>query len=282
MAVATPHTQRDPADDLPPPLRAQRADDGGVYTRRPEHIEAIQEVLLLPRATLLARAQIKRRDAPGYIPSEVLIHLLRRSTQESSEQLFEQLYSIILKRVENLCRSARTRVSGGATGESVIGERLRQLVVDGFVALVAKDRQGYELKLDYLEISFDQYIARRRMTARRSIRRRESRTDQIEPPAVDGYVDPAIERALAEVQGHHVTEEDSLISRIDLVEAIAQLPEKERTVTILYLQDIPIGTNKLGVESISSILNCDPKTVRKYKTSAQLRLKHVLNAGKQS
>jgi RNA polymerase sigma factor (sigma-70 family) len=259
-------------------LRAQKGEGGPIYTRRPEIEASIREALALPRETLLERALIKRRDAEGYLASEVLVHLLRNTKRQNTTFLFDRLYNILLKRIEILCGSGRESFTGKQQ-ESAISVRLRESVIDAVVLLISKDRESYSPKLDYLEVSFDQYIARRKADARRSIRRREGRTDQIEPPSADGYVDPAIEKALSNVKGAGLSESDSLNARIDLAEAIAQLPEKERTVIILKMQDMPIQSDKEGVDSMSSVLGCDPKTVRNRLKRAHGRLQELLDWG---
>lgn len=273
MTSAPPNAQP-PRQHTLPPLRAHRGDDGPVYTRRPEIEKAIYEALTLPREILLSRALIRRRDAPGYVPSEVLIHFLRCTKNENSEQFFERLCAILIERIEALCRSGRS--SADARSDNVASERVRQGVVDIFIMLVSKDREDYDSKLDYMEVSFDQYIARRRLDARKSVGRREGRTDPIESPTADGYIDPAVEKALLDAKGADFSENGSLDARIDLAAAIAQLPEKERTVIILKLKDLDIESKEPGVDTISSLLGCDPKTVRTRLKSAHARLRAIL------
>lgn len=277
MTSASPHLNPSQNEPLPR-LRARRGEQGPLYKRRPEIETAIHAALFLPRDTMLARALILRRDAPGYIPSEVLVHCLRRTKTENSTQFFDRLYDILIQRIEALCRSRRQ----SAGSESIARERIRESVVDDFIFRVAKDREDYYAPLDYLEISFDQHIARRRLDARKSVGRRESRTDAIAPPTADGYTDPAIEQALSDTQGHGLSEKDRLDARIDLAAAIAQLPEKERTVIILDMQDIQIESKNPEIESISSLLDCHPKTVRNRLSRGKALLREILESGDRS
>ena len=91
--------------------------------------------------------------------------------------------------------------------------------------------------------------------------------------------DPAVEKALLDAKGADFSENGSLDARLDLAAAIAQLPEKERTVIILKLKDLDIESKEPGVDTISSLLGCDPKTVRTRLKSAHARLRAILEPG---
>src|SRR3954454_23117683 len=80
------------------PLRKRTLDE--TPYKRDSKVEALLAKLeLLPRAELVARCQIADRSDPGYVPSECLMHFVRATRQDNSDQHFERLYKILLSRV---------------------------------------------------------------------------------------------------------------------------------------------------------------------------------------
>ena len=66
------------------PLRKKRLRTEELYTRIPEIEGKLVELEGLSRDDLLARIQIRRRDDPGYIPSECLLYFVRASRADMS------------------------------------------------------------------------------------------------------------------------------------------------------------------------------------------------------
>lgn len=66
------------------PLRKKRLRTEELYTRVPEIEAKLVELEGLSRDDLLACIQIRRRDDPGYIPSECLLYFVRASRADNS------------------------------------------------------------------------------------------------------------------------------------------------------------------------------------------------------
>jgi hypothetical protein len=86
---------------LPPPL-TKRLPDGTLYLR-PAEIEAtLVQVLDLSRDQVIGALSIRDRSDPMYIPSECLLHLLRRTRWDNRETYFEQLYKALMDRIDRV------------------------------------------------------------------------------------------------------------------------------------------------------------------------------------
>ena len=79
-------------------LRKLRED--GVAYSRPEAIDvSIDELLAVPRDELVRRSRITDRRHPEYIPSECLLHFIRRSRANNTDRLFQELFRTLRQRV---------------------------------------------------------------------------------------------------------------------------------------------------------------------------------------
>ena len=87
------------------PLR-RMGKDGTPYTRAPE-IEALIKKLesVEPTVRILQFDGISRRR-PEYVPTEVLVYLLRRAWAAGDHAKFEKIFRILLSRVEKSLNSA--------------------------------------------------------------------------------------------------------------------------------------------------------------------------------
>lgn len=77
------------------PLRKKRLRTEELYTRIPEIEGKLVELEGVSRDDLLARIQIRRRDDPGYIPSECLLYFVRASRADNSTAGFDRLYKVL-------------------------------------------------------------------------------------------------------------------------------------------------------------------------------------------
>ena len=77
------------------PLRKKRLRTEELYTRIPEIEAKLVELEGVSRDDLLARIQIRRRDDPGYIPSECLLYFVRASRADNSTAGFDRLYKVL-------------------------------------------------------------------------------------------------------------------------------------------------------------------------------------------
>jgi hypothetical protein len=59
-----------------------------LYLRRPEVESALHVLLSLPRSQFAARCNVTDQTDAGYLPSECLLHVVRESRSDSSDEHF--------------------------------------------------------------------------------------------------------------------------------------------------------------------------------------------------
>lgn len=89
------------------PLRKKRLRTEELYTRIPEIEAKLVELEGVSRDDLLARIQIRRRDDPGYIPSECLLYFVRASRADNSTAGFDRLYKVLAVEESLMANSRR-------------------------------------------------------------------------------------------------------------------------------------------------------------------------------
>ena len=152
-----------------PPLR-KRTKGGELYSRPPEIEEAILETLALPFEDFMERARNRNRRHPEYVPSEVLVHRIRATRYNNSDDQFNALFSVLFERVNRSCPRSVIRADGGM-GEVGSLMDVTEYVIDRFVTFILKDRDKYEEKLDIFEARFDRAVRMLRKGAFRRVLR---------------------------------------------------------------------------------------------------------------
>lgn len=136
-----------------PPLR-NRTLDGAFYTR-PQDIEALLAGLVcMPEEEVLARAAIRRRFAPGWLPGECLVHMMRRSGRRKDQRSYNKWCRLLLDRIRAQLLQWRTEETAQACEIAVADYGL-----DRFVRLLGPDLADYNMSLDIYEARFDLALA---------------------------------------------------------------------------------------------------------------------------
>ena len=256
-----------------PPLR-KRTEEGVLYARPVEIEKIIAGTIELPFEEFITRAKHKNRNHPDYLPSEVLVHRIRETRYNNTDEQFNALYSELYKRVIRSCASAVTR-AGGETRE--IGKLLdvREFVIERFVTLVVKDRGSYIEKLDIFEVRFDRAVMMLRKSAFRKMSQRDNPIGPLEYDE-SGDVPLDVEESLALLNPRLMTPEEEVTYRFKVRRAIDSLPEMERRVIDMLEAGIAIESNNPVEPSIAGVLGCTPKTVRNRRDRAVQRIRETL------
>ena len=256
-----------------PPLR-KRTKEGTLYTRRPVIEEYILETLDLPFPAFMERARRWTRGGPDYVPSEVLVHRIRATRDEDTDDEFNDLYLLLTERIRRTCPRAEFH-----EGERIseIGEMvdIREVVLERFVTLILKDRECYEENLDIFEAVFDRAVMRLRYDAFRRVYRRDRPLTPLEDDEGDEVPDD-VEDSLAVPNPQSMTPEEEVIYRIQVRRAIDTLPDIERRVVDMLEAGVPIESNDPNTLSIAGALGCTPKTVRNRRDRARRRIRERL------
>ena len=256
-----------------PPLR-KRTKEGKLYSRPPETEEAILETLKLPFDDFMERAKRKNRKHPAYLPSEVLVHRIRATRYNNSDDQFNALYTVLCERISQSCPRSVIRVHGG-NGEVGNLMDVREHVVNRFVTLILKDRDTYAEGLDIFEFRFDRAVRVLRQDAFRRILRREKPLSPLEYDE-SGDIPDDVEEYSALLNAPSMTPEEEITYRFQIRRAIDSLPEMERRVMDMLEAEIPIESKNSDEPSIAGLLGCTPKTVRNRRDRAVQRIRETL------
>lgn len=256
-----------------PPLR-KRTQGGELYSRPPEIEEAILETLALPFEDFVERAQNRNRGHPEYVPSEVLVHRIRVTRYNNSDDQFNALYSVLSERINRSCPRSVTRVEGGIGKVGSLMD-VAEYVMERFVTFILKDRDEYEEKLDIFEARFDRAVRLLRKSAFRRVLRHEKPLTSLEYE-LSGDVPDDVEEYSALLKGSSMTPEEEITYRFQIRGAIDSLPETERRVIDMLEAELPIESKNADEPSISGLLGCTPKTVRNRRDRAIQRIRETL------
>lgn len=248
--------------------------DGTPYTRMDEVERLLAALAQLPFDDILERCAITSRRDPGYLPPECLVHLMRSTRLDNRDTRFNRLFELLQQRLARaLPRSERRQSEDHVVVDAAVSD-INDVALDRFRLLVTLDRQGDD-KLDFYEVHFDEAVALLRLSARKRITRRAARETEL---AIDENVElsPAIERAA----GSLAVADDIIFSdpivRPRLLAAIETLPTEQKEIVTMMMRNIPSESKDPAISTISSILGCDPRTVRYRRDRAVEKLRRAL------
>lgn len=261
-------------------LRKHRG-DGRSYERRADTTAALLQLESLSQEQLVQRAKIREKVDPLYLSSECLLHRIRQSKRDNSDRFFESLFRILMARVESAAtlRSEIYRLPNGRIAITAFGTKVRDYVVDRFLARLIADRDGYDERLDYFEVNFSHAIASLRATAKKKAADEEKRSQPLSSDD-DEDVSAEVEKAAGTFDPFDASKIDDGNYRFRLFAAIKKLPEKERHVVALLFKEYPIESSDPDKPSICKILGCVEKTVRNRRDRAFEKLTTALSEEK--
>lgn len=241
------------------PLR-KRTTTGSVYTRPPEIEAAIDEALALDAATRLVRAEILDRKAPGFLPKEVLVYLIRDAKRVDDQATLSKAFTILARRCEDVLRHQVP--DGHPNAVDIRADALSELG-----KLVAEDETGTDpYRLDFFEVRFESaFVALRMSIARRYLRRRKREVVAADP---DDPVRKPIEEAL-EVDG----EQEPTVLRKEQAALFDRLPPEDRKLLFLrFGNEIKVESNNPEEATLSTIYGVEGRTIRNRIHAALARL----------
>lgn len=247
------------------PLRKKRLRTEELYTRIPEIEAKLVELEGLSRDDLLARVQIRRRDDPGYVPSECLVYFVRASRADNSTAGFDQLYKVLAERV--LRSLPRAESADGATA-SLTKSVIRDKVFGRLAELLSADRNEYSEKLDYFEVRFDGALVSLRRDAQEQAWRDENRATSLEYNDETGELSEEVERAAGSFDWSSDSEVNGSDYRFRLDAAIDALPEEQIRIIEMLRKGVPIDSKEASAVTIAKVLGKSEKTIRTYRDKA--------------
>ena len=255
------------------PLR-KRTKEGTLYVRPLEIEQVIAETLEIPFEDFMKQAKQKKREHPDYLPSEVLVHRIRATRCNDTDDQFNALYTVLSERIRRSCPNSAIRADG-KTGEVGKLVDVREYVADRFVSLILKDRENYAEGLDIFEARFDRAVGLLRKDAFRKVSRQEKPLTSLEYDE-SGDIPDEVEEYFPLLNPRLMTPEEEITYRFQVRRAIDSLPEMERRVIDMLEAGIPIETSTPDQPSIAGVLGCTPKTVRNRRDRAVQKLRETL------
>lgn len=244
--------------------------DGRPYTREADVEVSLGTLRDLSLDELIERCRIDSPATAGFVKSECLVHLLRERSRDNRDARFNQLYRCLLKRVAKALPRAERQDGDKVLIDAAISEA-NDAATARFEVIVSLDRQGGK-HLDFFEVHFDQAMARLRRSARRPSARNAQREFAIEHDPETGELPTSIERAA----GSFDEQDENLfldpLFRPRLLAAIDSLPTEQKEVITMLMRH-------MDQQSIATILDCDPRTVRYRRDRAVIQIREFLGVG---
>lgn len=256
------------------PLRKCK-EDGALYQRDAAIEARLAQLAELPRSDALKLCGIRQRGHPDYVPSECLLHLVRACRHDNKNDYFDRLYGLLFERV---VRALPRAVGGNGRSESATITKIREYVLDRFVAHIVADRSEYNESLDYFEVRFDSALVSLKLSGRKKAWREENRSQPIEIDAETGELPPEIEQAAGTFDPLAPAEMLDEAYRLRLQAAIDTLPEEQIRIVTMLRKEIPIESEDPNVMTIARTLGRTPKTIRKYRNQAFAALRTILRS----
>jgi DNA-directed RNA polymerase specialized sigma24 family protein len=249
------------------PLKRRKV-DGSRYERPPAIEDWLSKLDVVGAAKRLAMFEEGSRKSPGYVPSEVVLHYLRRAWAEGTQEDFKRLFDAIMRRVGRSLYSAIPDVSSGDAKD------VRDEIMGRFAERIAEDCHGGGDLLDFFEVHFDEAFFAFRCSALRQLRPKSVDLVPLETDkGGDTEISSEVEVAASEFWGSSPENMDDPSFRSAFFSAIDDLPDDQKQVVGLLLQGFPIDSKDEGVVTIARILQCDERTVRNRRDRAFKKLK---------
>lgn len=260
-----------------PPLTKQKP-DGTIYSRRADVEGSLERLVELPRSEVIAALKIRDARSDLYVQSECVVHLIRAARNDNDQSYFAELYRELMRRIG----AVLPRVEGERSGlvENVHAADARDRVRDLFNERLSVDRTQPGSALDYFEVMFADAIAALRKTAMKRATRQAARSERIEADDETNEPSLAVEKAVGSLDLKQELLSEDPIYRSRVVAAIQALPDKQRRVIEMILQEMPIDSSDEGVLSIRKAIGVSSeKTVRNRRDAAFASIRKALEIG---
>lgn len=249
----------------------KKAKDCSLYKRPPEIEAKLEQLEGVEPTDRIRLFESSSRKHPDYMSSEVLIYFLRRAWANGKTGEFEQIFKLLMKRVEFSLHSV---IKDGCMERA---RDIREEILGRFAELIAEDCLGQSDRLDFYEIRFDMALVSFRVSVLRQIGPTADKTVPLASDECDNSdLAPEVEAAAASFLGGNLSKLDDPAFRSCLMAAIDELPDDQKQVIGLLLQDFPIDSKDPNTMTIARILGCTERTVRNRRDRALKTLKSAL------
>lgn len=248
----------------------KRSKKGKLYTRPPDIQAAIAVALAQDLETLEIRAAKPEPRDPQYLPSEVLVHLVRNAIHRDEDRAYNKLLIFLLRRcMINLYKHIRDEQGFDASfvRDEVIG-RLGELFGDD------AGEAGADA-LDFYEIRFNRAFSKLRI----DVVRAEAAKARSQEPLVeieDVPEDESDDAILAKLSQalRFIYDPKEHVEIVELCRAIDALPTEEREAIVLrYVYGYEVESTNPAEVTVATRCNVSGRTIRSRLAAALARLR---------
>lgn len=255
------------------PLRKVNRKTAVLYERPPEIELATAALIGLRGSELVRRAGITSQSDADYLRSECIVYLIRQRRLDHDPHAFQSLFKLLRQRMIRALPRPEW-------GEGSISGRLQDIqdhVLNRFNKYLCDDRVDYCTKLDYFECRFNDAIAKLLLTAKRDIRRRQPMMEGLTDDSESLVPTAEVEEAFAKLAGTSEEEIRERDCRLRALAVINHLPDDQRRVMEMLLNDMPMFSQDPDVVTIASTLRIAERTVRYRRDRAIEAIQAALN-----
>ena len=246
----------------------KRDKTGNLYVR-PHQVETqINTILTQNLSTLRNWLAVADHQAPDYLRSESLVHLIRDARRNSNDAIFNTVLPVLLVRCEAilLAKIPDNKLPNAADiREEVLGQFSELFAIDG-----TKEDQG---DLDYFECCFNHAFR----TFRIDLVRRELTYQQHFVPLdqADEVQSDSLHPRFSNIQEAlqiPATQESTVLKK-ELLNALNSLPPNEREAVVLhYLMDYDVESIDPKKRTVATICGVTGRTIRNRLSRAVAKL----------
>ena len=245
----------DESAEVIPPLRNRKVSDGTLYTRSDDVERLLAGLVALPEDEILSRAAITRRSAPGWLPGECLVFMMRRASRRRDRRAYDRWCTLVLARIR--ARMPYVPGTGPASSREL---EMADYGLNRFGSLLGPDLDGYNEKLDIYEAVFDLALANLRRDALRTVLPAKGEPTPVELGS-DPRLELEVERAKSgdDIFGHARENDEDF--RSTAWAAIDALPTEQNRILTMIREGVPPG-------EMAAILGLSPRTLLNHKNAA--------------
>ena len=249
---------------MPRPLQKCRA-DGTPYARPPVIDAAIEEAIALPAGTQVQRAAIVDQSAAGFVPTEVIIHLIRAGMRSGDRSTVNKLFEILATRCVKILWSCVPDSYPHAAD-------IRDDTLSELGQLIARDDRGTAPQmLDYYEIRFDDAIRKLSSAIARRYRRRAARE-----VAVAEAADPTPEHAEGACETQPQQEPTLLSKELFALFEKAEASDQE-LLALRFFNGMKVESTDTNETTLATHYSVSGRTIRNRLHAALARLAALEN-----
>lgn len=243
---------------------------GVPYTRFTDNQNILIALDVLSEADIVARCSLPKANN-GYVPTECVIHMLRRGLRANNMALTNPLFTQFMERLRRVIPLRESE-------ESFFRVQAYEQVQERLTTLFSKELSEYQERLDFFEIRFDGALARLLQDARKKASKEKRRKAPLENEET-GEIDPQVEHAAGAFNPFDPENISDEYYRSVLDKAMEELPTTQKRIIEMTRSNVLIDSQDPNVQTISKTLGLSEKTVRNQRNKAIVAMREFVNKG---